>query len=146
MKGICSVCKGHKHVFRSRKTHKLVCPNCYRRDFSTHEECSKCGQVKYVYARARFHKPICRACYVRHQKCSVCRKVKPVATRKDGKPICRKCYRIARYRDPSKHEKCSECGEVKSVETRKAGEPICQKCYQRYQRSKVTKSTVAAGR
>ena len=144
MQGICSVCEGHKEVLLNSKTEKLICPNCYRRDPSTHEECSKCGEVKQIHARFN-GKPICQNCYMHdrsgHKKCSVCGEVRAVAKRTvSDEPICVRCYPAARYRDPSTHEKCSKCGEVKPVATRIAsGKPLCQMCYKR---SKVAKVTV----
>lgn len=71
MEGICSVCKEHKTLHHNRKTGKLICHNCYRKDPSTHEECSKCGKVKPVGMRTESGKLICHNCYQRQQRVDI---------------------------------------------------------------------------
>lgn len=101
MQLICSQCSGTTRVHRNRKTGKLLCHNCARRDPSKQETCSKCTKPGLVEKR-----------------------------KDNGQAICKRCCGKARYKDISRHEKCCFCGETKHVAVRTgSGKAVCQNCY-----------------
>ena len=122
MKGTCSICKQHKTVHKNRKTGKLICHACYKREIyeQPKEQCSICHKVKPVGCRIENGQPVCPACYRREinvAKCSICHKVKPVACRtEDSQPVCQACYQREFYKPPK--EQCSICNKVKPVNYR----------------------------
>jgi len=90
VKGICDVCRKRRTVHRNRRSGKAICPNCYRKDPSTHQKCFECGEVKPVKARNETGKAICNNCYQRSKvgKCTECKKTKVI----QALGLCRACY------------------------------------------------------
>ncbi len=91
--------------------------------------CALCGEpreLRYRWENGR----ICTKCFVRNNKapCSVCRKLKPVATRlADGRAMCAAC----RMQDQSAWETCDGCGRRHHIVRRADGRSLCQRCYKR---------------
>ena len=139
MIGFCDVCGSEKKgVSCSRRSGKLVCRACYRKDPSTHEECSSCGEIKVVAKRTDSGQAVCHACYRKgntryhdkstHEECSSCGEVKAVQTRTDsGQAVCYACYQN------NKVEECLRCREVKVIQAL----GLCRRCYARQRRAKL---------
>lgn len=105
MERVCDVCKKpKKDVYKDSKTGQDICLNCHKmaiyRDPSTHE------------------------------KCSCCKKVKPVKTHNEfGKVICFGCYQSKR----KKIGKCADCKKIKIIQAL----GCCYGCYQSQRRAKA---------
>ncbi|MEK7124141.1 MAG: hypothetical protein AAB877_00430, partial [Patescibacteria group bacterium] len=91
------VCGKRKNVHKNRVSGKAVCPACYQKDPSTHEQCSECREVKPVKARTEDGKAVCPACYRRSKvgKCNECKKTKVI----QALGLCYGCYQLQRRKN-----------------------------------------------
>jgi hypothetical protein len=103
-----------------------VCDPCRQR--ASAEECGRCGRVKRVSSRLPTGQAVCANCVrvdpARHERCSRCRRVGPVAGRAGGLAVCVSCYQAP------EHE-CGHCGRLRPIVNRRDGVPTCQQCQAR---------------
>lgn len=96
------------------------------------KRCINCGNTKFSYKGNGY----CKICYdkvyeKRHiAECSICKRIKVIATRNGDKVICKPCYKKLFYKE--KKIKCSICSEVGKIGRHNNGKLICKKCNEKY--------------
>lgn len=94
--------------------------------------CVKCGNSEIYYPLKR----LCKKCYKSeyHKKhtgiCSICNKIRPIATIRNKKIICKSCYKNKFYK--FKKRKCDLCKKIGRIDRIFNKKSVCTLCNERY--------------